>query len=389
MKGEAKMARKIIIVGGGIAGLSAAQAAREADPEARIHLICGEKRLPYYRTRICEIFSGLAADKLIVRNHQWFVETDIQVVSALVTSINHESRQVKFSDGSYLFYDRLVLATGARGNIPEAAGNDRDNVVALRFMSGIEKVQSYPGPVVIVGDGLLGMEAAWHLSRSGRSVVMVGRGDRLLSRQLDREGSIYFLSVVEKAGIRVALNGILASIEEGMVLLEDGRGFEAAAVIFAAGIKSEIKLAQNMGIACNRGIIVDDRMRTSLADVWAAGDCAEYQGRVYGIWPASMAQGAVAGAGAAGQDRVYQPEAPSYILNAMGTKVWSYGDIEAEDGLSQKNTSDGSFTKLFFREKQLVGAELIGDTSDMLTIKKAVDQKMNRTKAKQSFLAGL
>lgn len=381
------MAQKIIVIGGGIAGLSAAQAAREADAEARIHLICGEKRLPYYRTRICEIFAGLDPDKLIVRNHQWFVETDIQVVNALVTSINHDNRQVKFSDGSYLYYDKLVLATGARGNIPEAKGNDRDNVVPLRFMSGIEKVEAYPGPVVIVGDGLLGMEAAWHLSRGGRSVVMIGRGDRLLSRQLDREGSIYFLSIVEKAGIRVALNGNLASIEDGLITLEDGRGFDAAAVIFAAGIRSDIKLAQNMGIACNRGIVVDNHMATSLADVWAAGDCAEYKGRVYGIWPASMAQGAIAGACAAGADKAYQPEEPAYTLNAMGTKVWSYGNIEAEDGVSQKNSPSGSFTKLFFTENQLVGVELIGDISAMLTIKKAVDQKMSRAKAKQSFMA--
>ena len=192
------MTQKIVIIGGGIAGISAAQSARETDSDARIHLVCGEKRLPYYRTRICEIFSGLSADKLTVRSFQWFNEKDIQVVNALVASINHKNKLVKFTDGSYLYYDNLIMATGARGNIPDCTGNDRDNVIALRFMSGVEKVKHFNGPVVIVGDGLLGLEAAWHLSRGGRSVVVIGRGKRLLSRQLDKEGSSFFLNIVEK-----------------------------------------------------------------------------------------------------------------------------------------------------------------------------------------------
>lgn len=379
--------QKIVVIGGGIAGLSAAQAAREADAQARIHLICGEKRLPYYRTRICEIFSGLAAEKLVVRNFQWFTESDIQVVNAVATSVNHDNRMVKFSDGSYLYYDKLVIATGARGNVPEARGNDRENVIALRNLASIEKISQHAGPAVIVGDGLLGLEAAWHLSREGRSVVIIGRGDRLLAKQLDREGSIFFLSIVEKAGIRVALKGELAEIGEGIATLADGRGFEAAAVVFAAGIKSDFRLAQNMGAACNRAIVVDGHMRTSLPDVFAAGDCAEFNGRVYGLWTASMAQGAVAGACAAGGEKIYQPEQPSYTMNAMGTKVWSYGNIEAEDGAARKDTASGHFAKLFFAEDRLVGAEMIGDISRMLPLKKAVDQAMERTEAEKAFLS--
>lgn len=112
------MVQKIIVIGGGIAGLSAAQAARETDPAARIHLICGEKRLPYYRTRICEIFSGLDPDKLVVRNFQWFIDADIDVVMAFVTSVNSETRQVRFSDGSYLYYDKLIITTAAGKRFP-------------------------------------------------------------------------------------------------------------------------------------------------------------------------------------------------------------------------------------------------------------------------------
>jgi NAD(P)H-nitrite reductase large subunit len=216
--------------------------------------------------------------------------------------------------------------------------------------------------------------------------VIIGRGDRLLAKQLDREGSIFFLSIVEKAGIRVALKGELAEIGEGIATLADGRGFEAAAVVFAAGIKSDFRLAQNMGVECKRAIVVNEQMATSLPDVWAAGDCVEFRGRVYGLWTASMAQGAVAGACAAGGEKTYQPEQPSYTMNAMGTKVWSYGNIEAEDGAARKDTAAGNFTKLFFSENKLVGAEMIGDISRMLALKKAVEQGMDRHEAEKTFL---
>ncbi len=380
------MAEKLLIIGGGVAGLSAAQAAREANSEIEIRLVCGEKRPPYYRPRICEIFTGLDAERLLVRNQQWFSEMKIELAYGMVTAIDAASRQAKLADGSYLGYDKLILATGARGNIPDARGKDKDWVIALRYLADIERIAAISGPAVIVGDGLLGLEAAWHLSRSGRSTVIIGRGGRLLSHQLDHEGSVFFLGIVEHAGVRVALNGELAEVDDGLALLEDGRGFEAAVVVCAAGIKSITKLARSLGAECNSGVIVDQQMQTSLPGVWAAGDCAEYQGRVYGLWTAAMAQGAVAGANAAGAERLYQPERPGYMMNAMGTKVWSYGDILAEDGVSARDVAAMHFRKLFFRDGVLAGAELIGDTAPMLQIKKAVDAAMDKETAIKEFL---
>lgn len=374
-------ANKIVIIGGGIAGLSAAQAARETDAAARIHLVCGEERLPYYRPRICEIFAGLDPAKLTVRSHQWFIDNRIEVVFGRVTSVSGAQKQVKFADGSYLGYDALVIATGAKGNVPDARGNDAENVLPLRFLADIERIRKIEGPTVIVGDGLLGLEAAWQLSRAGREVAVIGRGDRLLSRQLDKEGSVFFLGIVEQAGVRVALNGELTVIEGGRALLADGRAFDAALVIFAAGIKSVFTLAGGLGLATGRGIVVDSAMRTSAADIYAAGDCAEYEGRVYGVWTASMAQGAVAGANAAGASRAYQPEQPAYLMNAMGTKIWSYGDIESEDGESRRQVAAGAFAKFFFRDGLLAGAELIHQKPEMIQVKKAVDAGLAREAA--------
>ncbi|MDO4582233.1 MAG: FAD-dependent oxidoreductase [Bacillota bacterium] len=375
--------QKIIIIGGGVAGLTAAQAARDTDPEARIHLICGEKRLPYFRPRICEIFSGADIEKLTVHNFQWFTERRIEVMYARVTMVNRADRQVKFQDGAFLNYDKLIIATGARGNLPEVEGSANENVTALRFYQDIGKIKSYTGPIVIIGDGLLGLEAAWHLSHDGRPVVIVGRSGRLLQRQLDKEAAVFFLKLVENAGIRVALNGELRRIEERQVVLEDGRAFEAAAVVFAAGIRPQIALAQALGLDCHRAIVVDQRMASSEPDIYACGDCCEYQGHTAGLWPASMAQGLVAGTNAAGGERLYTPEPPSYTMNAMGTRIWSYGQIEAASAAATRDMSKRQFTKLFFDEQErLCGAIVIGEPDLIMTLKKAVDTQLNRDEAK-------
>ena len=374
-------AKHIVVIGGGIAGLSAAQAARETDDTALIWLVCGEERLPYYRTRICETFSGLAEEKLTVHGAEWYEARRITPVFARVTAIGRDTRQVRLSDGNTLPYDALVIATGAKGNVPEARGNDRDNVMTLRTLADVARLGGYAGPVVIVGDGLLGLEAAWHLSRSGRAVTIVGRCDRLLSRQLDKEGSVFFLRLVEEAGVHVALNGELTRIDAERAVLADGRAFDAAAVVFAAGIKSVTNLAVFLSLEQGRAIVVDERMQTSQPGVYAAGDCAEFDGRTIGLWTAGNAQGAVAGANAAGGDRVYQPEAPSYMMNAMGTRIWSYGDIAAETAESRRDLAAGHFGKLFFRAGALVGAELIGATNAMTKVKKAVDAALPQQEA--------
>ncbi|MCL2496308.1 MAG: FAD-dependent oxidoreductase [Clostridiales bacterium] len=378
--------QKIMVIGGGTAGLSAAQAARETDAQARIHLACGEKRLPYYRPRICELLAGLETDKLTVRNYQWFTDNSIEVINGRVTSVDTAEKTVRFEDGSFLHYDKLVLATGASGNLPELKGDTAKQSMALRFLADIERLKQTTGPIAVVGGGLLGLEAAWQLSRAGRPVTIIERGERLLGRQLDEESSRFFLSITENTGVRVALNGQAASYEDNRLLLTDGRFFDAAMVVFAAGIVSQTKLAKAMGLTLARAVVVDEYMRSSQPDIYACGDCAEYRGQVAGLWTVSMAQGMVAGKNAAGRQEVYVPEAPPYMMNAMGSKIWSAGAICA-DSLCVKSSSAGVLTKLFFdEEEKLAGAILIGDIGNALSLKKAIAAGMSKEEAQTSFL---
>ncbi len=377
------MAKKIVVIGGGIAGLSAAQAAATTDKDASVLLICGEKKLPYYRPRICEVFSGLDVEKLNVHSEQWFIDNKIELIFQMVQEIDPETKQLRFVGvEEQLTYDKLIIATGAVGNRPEAEGTATDNVLALRFLADINRVRRYPGPVVVIGGGLLGLEAAWHLSCEGRQVVIIERGERLLMRQLDEEASRFFLHIVENAGIRVALNGSLEAIRNGQVILSDSRGFPAAVTIFAAGIKPQIALAQAAGLQCNRAIVVDAMMATSADDIYACGDCAEFNGFVPGLWTVSMAQGTVAGKNAVGGEESYTPEEPPYMMNAMGTRIWSGGNITLEESVTRSFPADGKFYKLFFNDKgQLSGAILIGEIGKSIALKKAIANRMNRTEA--------
>lgn len=377
MEGE----QRIVIIGGGIAGVSAAQAARETAPTARIFLICDEAELPYYRTRILELINGADPEKLRLRSELWYIDMGIQVVRARATAVVAENRQVRFSDGSYLYYDGLVIATGASAILPETAYAQLPGIGPLRNLEDIRRVKSHPGPTVVVGDGLLALEAAWQLSRAGRDVTILGRGRRLLAQHLDKEGSAFLLRVVELLGIHVALQGELSALEEGWAYLEDGRAFEAASVVFAAGIRSNGKMGQSAGAALNRGILVDRQMRTSVEKVWAAGDCAELDGEVAGLWTVAMEQGAVAGTNAAGGDRVYTPRPHAYTTQAMGTVLLSYGALDRGDCLSVVNSQKPGFGKMFFEADHLVGVEMIGPDLPLLQTRKAVDAQLPRKEA--------
>jgi NAD(P)H-nitrite reductase large subunit len=371
---------RIVIIGGGIAGLSAAQGAREVSKTADIQLICGENRLPYYRPRICEVFSGLDPEKLIVKNAQWFLDNGIHTVFTSADFVNKDEKTVLLSDGSRLNYDKLILATGANGNLPKAPGSEKDNVLAMRFLSDVDHVRRYPGAVVIIGGGLLGLEAAWHLTREGRPVTVVDRGSHLLSRQLDKEAGAFFKKVAEDAGVQVILDGTLQRIDDKKVILEGDIALDFDVVLFAAGIQPVTDLGKALGLTVKRAIVVDERMQSELPNVYACGDCAEINGINQGLWTVSMAQGLVAGKNAAGGNASYQPESPSYTMNAMGTRIWSLGSINEADGVSEQTGND--FKKLFFDpDGNLSGAILMGNLSKATALKKAITDKLPKKEA--------
>ncbi len=269
-----------------------------------------------------------------------------------------------------------MLATGSsplRLNVPGAnlAGvhtfRDSRDVDLLLTLAAQKK------RVVVVGGGLLGLEAAYGLAKAGAPVTLIHLMDRLMDRQLDVPAAALLKSLVERKGIRIILNANTARIHgatrvEGLELA-DGQRIDADAVIFAAGIRPNSALAKDAGIPVNRGIVVDDHLQTGAADIFALGECAEHRGTCYGLVEPAYEQASVLARHLAGGAAAYQGSVVATNLKVSGVGVFSAGDFMGAEGTEAILLSDvrhGTYKKLVISGGRLVGAILIGDTGDAL-----------------------
>jgi nitrite reductase (NADH) large subunit len=273
-------------------------------------------------------------------------------------------------------FSRLVLATGStalRLNLP---GVDLAGVHTFRDSRDVDLLLALAARkqrVVVIGGGLLGLEAAYGLAKAGAAVTLVHLMDRLMERQLDAPAAELLKSLVERKGIRVLLDASTARLRgetqvEG-VELTDGRRLEADAVIFAAGIRPNVALAKNAGIAVNRGIVVDDRLQTGAPDIYALGECAEHRGICYGLVEPAYEQAGVLARHLAGGAVSYGGSVVATNLKVSGVDVFSAGDFIGAAGSETIVLSDirqGTYKKLVIAEGRLAGAVLVGDTGDAL-----------------------
>lgn len=372
--------RQILIVGSGAAGLSAAKAARAQDPEAEITMFSAEDRLPYYRLRLCE-YIGRSADpgELEISNEEWFEKNRIRIeLSTKVTAIDTEAKKISTNDKAY-DYDSLVLATGSTPIMPPFKGKELSGIHTIwtwRDIIGINRSLSGAKKAVVIGGGLLGLEAAYKISELDINISLIEGMPRLLPKQLDEKGSEIFKEKVQSLGISVICGNSVAGFEGDQnghvrkVSMADGTSLEADIVIVSVGVAPNIAICQNTGISMNRFLMVNEKMETSVRDVYAAGDVASLNGRWFGQWAVAGKQGQVAGTNAAGGNAVYQTTDVPYVLATMGTRVVCAGDTGAAqpDGsetsyvIEQKvDKEQFSYSKLVFRDGLFVGYILIGE----------------------------
>jgi len=377
------MTGTIVIIGGGIAGLSAAEAARNASQEASITLICQEDDLPYYRLNLTRYLAGeINSSDLPVHPESWYSEQRITILSGVeVTTIDRPAKSVSFVDGSSLRYDKLILAMGAHPCIPPIPGAERKNVVTLRTCRNAEMIrqQSKAGSrCVIIGGGVLGLEAAAALVRHDVNVTLVEGFGWLLPRQLNRAAGEHLAKEAGALGIRlVCATGVkeLAGDEHVRnVILESGESIPADLVIIAAGVRSNSYLARMAGLDVNHGVVVDQHLRTSDPDIYAAGDLAEHQGTLYGTWAPSQYQGMIAGMNTAGGDAMFAGIPRSNSIKVLGTDLFSIGLVHPDDASYLVFEETGDYYRQFvFRDSHLVGAILIGDASIASALKKLIE----------------
>jgi nitrite reductase (NADH) large subunit len=384
------MYAKYLIIGNGVAGINAAKLLAQGSTDGDVTVLAGEPHHYYNRWQLPGLVEGSKGiDDVLFYRPDWYDGQGIRVhLSALVASIAPDVHKVQLADGREFEYDKLLIATGARAFIPRIKGVDRPGVYVLRTLDDALAIRERSGDAtdaVVIGGGLLGLEAAHSLGHLGLNVTVVEYVDRLLPRQLDAPGSAMFQSLFELSGVRVvtgvATEEIVGEAVVRGVSLSDGSTVGADLVVLSTGIRSNIRLAWSAGIDTDRGIVVGDTMRTSAADVYAAGDCAEFQGCSYGIIPAAIEQARVAAQHMLGGEATsYQGTVASTTLKVAGIDLTCIGDSNAEGDGSEVRFQDGdqgAYRKLVIRDGRITGAILLGIKSDVVPVTRLIKAELD------------
>jgi len=370
---------RFVIVGNGVAGVNAARiVARAGLPDSQTDIYTDEPYHYYPRPKLPDVVAGLIAEGDAVQYPpDWYARHGIQVhLGARVLQLDTAARRLIMADGTQVPYDRLLLANGGRSNIPPIRGTDKAGAFTLRSLADAHAIREYGLKVksaIVIGGGLLGLEAARALSLLGLQVTIVEFFPRLLPRQLDKPGADVLQKQIEAMGMAVLTDAVTEEVEGigrvAGVRLKGGRQVAGELVLISAGMRSNMELAQTAGLKVNRGVIVDAAMRTSAPDVWAVGDVAEFAGHVWGIIPAAIEHARVAGANMAAPAGVgaatYTDIVPSNTLKVVGIDLTSIGIVNPEgegfQELRRAGAPAGVYEKLVLQNGKLVGAILLGE----------------------------
>ncbi|MDH4270698.1 MAG: FAD-dependent oxidoreductase [Candidatus Aminicenantes bacterium] len=379
---------KVVIIGNGLAGTMAAKTIRELNSEAEILVFAEEKYHYYPRPNLIEFIAGkLPFERVFAFSEGWHTRQNIEIrFKSPVHKIHPRSQEVELGEDRRESYDRLLIANGASSFIPPVKGAEKQGVFSLRTMDDAQAILDYlenHRQVVVIGGGLLGLEIARAIRSRGAEVEVVEFFDRLLPRQLDAQGASLLRSQIERLGIRVRLGvateEILGAGEMKGIRLKGGHEVSGDMAVIAAGVRPNLALPQDAGLATDRGLVVDDRLRTSHPHVFAAGDSIQHRGKVYGIIPASFEQGRTVAYNIIGEDKKYEGTVPANTLKVVGLDVTSVGLVNPEgegfQEVKKDKEEEGIYKKIVLQDGVLVGAIWMGTKKGVNEIVRAVSAK--------------
>ncbi len=398
------LVKKVVIIGNGVAGVTTADHIRRHHPDCEIHLVGREEHHLYNRMGITRLIYGRSAMQgLYLMLESWYEERRISCwLNTQARTIDAEARTVTLGIGEVLEYDRLILATGSSGAVPAIEGHALPGSFVLREAADAMKIRAYAQAhnsqrAVIAGGGLLGLEAAYALHKLGLQVTILERSKGLLRRQLDQESGQFLKVYLEQLGLEVLLESEVEAIEGGSdrdkqvksLKLKSGFSIPCDIVVLAAGIKPNVELARKLGLKINQGIVVDNFMRTSQPNILAAGDVAEHQGQVSGLWATAVSQAETAAINAVGGCEIYKPLVPVTMLKVVGVELTSIGNFEPtlpeDEVIVFKDAAAHRYRKLVISRGKIVGGILLGYPQDAPAVIAAVKKETDVT----PFLAAL
>jgi nitrite reductase (NADH) large subunit len=370
--------RKLIVVGNGMAGVACVEQILKHRQDFEITVFGDETHANYNRILLSSVLAGeKSAGEIILNDLDWYRRNNIRLrLGARVTNVNPVCKAVSCEDGSEEPFDTLLLATGSSPLIPPIEGTDKRGVYVFRSLDDVRMLRAEArkgAKAVVIGGGLLGLEAARGLQIQGCDVTVVHLMDTLMERQLDNVAGNYLKAEMECLGVQVLLNrntsAVLGDEKATGLAFRDGDAILADFVVIAAGIRPNAELGRKAGLQVNRGIVVSDYMETSRPDIFAVGECVEHRGVCYGLVAPLLEQGKVLAATITGnKGPVYEGTPPAAKLKIMGVEVFSAGDaIEGKPGYDAIRYEDpalGIYKKVVLHDGKLAGAILVGDVSD-------------------------
>lgn len=391
---------KIAVIGLGVAGVNAATTVRKISSITEISIYTDEEHFYYPRPRLYEIITGEEEPQNLYSFKPEFYETQRIKVSLKnkVVGIDARRKEITLEDGSRTDWDRLLLANGARPFIPSIEGVEKAGVFTLRTVADALAIREHlkkTKKAIVIGGGLLGLEVAAHLRKTGRQVDVLAKYSQLMPKQLDQDGSEMLRNDLERLGINPVLDATAAEISGNHnasgVLLKDGRQLRGNLIIIAAGIRSNIELPAEAGVRVEKGAIVDRHLQTNLEDVYAAGDIAEFNGQVYGIIPPALEQARIASLNMLGNnEHVYKGTIHTTTLRIADVSLTSMGLVNPQDSkheeIKKVDKQEGVYKKIVLDQGRIVGAIFLGEKAGVTAVRRLMEQKANVAKFKSRLL---
>jgi len=379
---------RMVIAGNGVAGITAARTLAQTG-NFEIEVYSDESYHFYYRPRLLEVVSGESRpDQVLAYPADWYSDKGIDVrLSTRVAALDTKGKRVVLQGGELVPYDKLLLAIGGEASVPPIDGFGKPGTFVLRSMLDAIAVNEYAGrsaSAVVVGGGLLGLETAAALRALNLRVTVIEIFSRLLPKQLDEQGSKILGNIIEQKGINIVLGASVQSIlgdrAVTAVRTGDGQSIEGELVLVSTGVRPEKHIAEAAGISVSRGVIIDSNLRTSAPSVYAAGDVAEFDGRVFGIIPAAMEQGRLAALNMMEEGAsVYRGTVPYTTLKVAGIDLTSIGEVNPQETgyeeLRKSGPEAGIYKKIVLRDDRAVGAIVLGEKRYAVNVSEAVKRQ--------------
>jgi len=377
--GTSQEKMKLVLVGNGLAGMRCLEDLLDMAPDRYEVTVIGEEPWGNYnRIMLSPVLSGdKSIEDIMLHPHAWYSDKGIHFIAGdAAVKIDRPRKQVHTKKGIVVDYDRLILATGSKPFIPPIKGSDLKGVLSFRDIYDVNTMLDYcknKKNAVVIGGGLLGLEAAYGLKQRGMNVTVLHLMDRIMDRQLDARASALLKQSIEAKGIPVLTEANTEELigQDGHVSqlrLKDGTVLEADFVVFAVGIRPNMALAQSAGLRCNRGVMVNDTMQTFDPSIYAVGECIEHRNQTFGLVEPLWGQAFICASHLAehGSLTFKAPTVPTQ-LKVSGCDVFSAGNFEPADDYEDIILNDEKrhiYKRIIIQQDKVIGAVLFGDTED-------------------------